>query len=926
MKDYKDTLKLPQTAFPMKAELAKREPAMLARWEAEQLYEQVQAARLAAPKFILHDGPPYANGNIHVGHASNKILKDIILKAKRLSGLQAPFTPGWDCHGLPIEHQVEKKFGKVGPKQSAAEFREKCRSYAHSQVMQQRLDFERLGVLADWQHPYITMDNSYEADTIRTLARIYQQGHIKKGYKPIHWCLDCGSSLAEAEVEYQDKTSDAITVKFKVLDENFRDARLGETYVLIWTTTPWTLPANQAVAAGPDIDYVLVASEGVGYWVAESLHEALFKDLEHQVLKRITGKALEGISLQHPFYDKVVPMILGDHVTIDAGTGFVHTAPAHGVEDYQVCQKYGIAVERTLGSNGCFAEDVPLFAGIHVSKANPLVLEALLNKQSLFKHDKLQHSYPHCWRHKTPLIFRATPQWFIRMDQLLNEVEQAALAVNFTPPEGKTRFLSMLQGRPDWCISRQRYWGVPIPFFIHKVSGELHPDTAKLMAEVAERIEKEGLEAWFGASPEAYGVASEDYDKLNDILDVWFDSGASSQCVVNHQHDFSALTYPADLYLEGSDQHRGWFQTSLLTALAAGAAVPFKQILTHGFVVDGQGRKMSKSLGNVITPQEVINQYGADILRLWVAMCDYRGEMTISPTILQQTADLYRKLRNTLRFLLANLDDFNPTQLLPMCALTELDRFMINKALDLQNQGQTALHAYQINTMVKALNQFCEAELSNCYFDVIKDRQYTSQARVLSQTALYHILHILVRLMAPILSFTADEVWQLMREKKLLAASDQKSIFTEIWYDRVSIIEPEYLDEVLFIELKIYRAGISRILDALRKNKEIGSNLDVEITLFTENPATLNILAPELKFFFISSDFKIAALRDAPIEAEALEDINAKVLIQKSTHKKCVRCWLHSEDVGQKDPLEDPELCNRCYDNVYGAGETRKFF
>ena len=948
MKDYKDTLKLPQTDFPMKAELAKREPEMLARWERENVYQEIQAVRANAPKFILHDGPPYANGNIHVGHASNKILKDIIVKAKVLSGFQAPYTPGWDCHGLPIEHQVEKKYGKVGIKQSTAEFRARCRSYAESQVAMQRVDFQRLGVLADWAHPYITMAPRYEANTIRTLAAIYQHQHIKRGYKPIYWCLDCASSLAEAEVEYQDKTSDAITVKFKVLSPEARADTALDTYILIWTTTPWTLPWNQAVAAGADIDYVLLKSEDAYYWVAAALHEAIFKDLDYQVLKSVKGSMLEGTKLQHPFYEREVPVVLGAHVSVDTGTGFVHIAPAHGLEDYEVCEKYGIEILNSVGANGCFTAAIPLFSGTHVSKANPLVIETLIQEHTLFKHAKIEHSYPHCWRHKTPLIFRATPQWFISMEHLLTPAEKAAANINFIPPEGKVRFLSMLDQRPDWCISRQRYWGVPIPFFMHKTTGALHPDTAQLMEEVAKRVESQGLEAWFSASPEDYGVASSEYEMLHDILDVWFDSGASSQCVLKNPQDFPALHYPADLYLEGSDQHRGWFQTSLLTALAADGSLPFNKILTHGFVVDGQGRKMSKSLGNVITPQEVINQYGADILRLWVAMSDYRGEMTISADILKQTSDLYRKLRNTFRFLLASLYDFNPTEHeAKFATLLKIDQWMVLKALDLQKFAQAVFgdavydddHAQQpdlfsIRGLTAKLFEFCEKDLSNIYFDILKDRLYTENSvnRRSAQTALFHILQVLVRIITPILSFTADEVWQMLRAKNLSSAnhSYSDSVFTLTWYEEIPGAKRQNLDSkepIWWKHLETLRSYINKVIDQKRKSGEIGSNLDVSIEILDVLDLGLKDYEHELKYYFICSEISvIRGDQDLP-EGFCTEYAPYYFKVEKSPYKKCSRCWHHTPDVSQRDPeYGEQELCERCYANVYGIGKPRKFF
>jgi isoleucyl-tRNA synthetase len=606
MQDYKDTLHLPETEFPMRADLAKREPGFLKAWQAQNLYHQVQAARQNAPVFMLHDGPPYATGTLHIGHAANKILKDIVIKSQVLLGRRAPYVPGWDCHGLPIEHVVEKKWGKPGQKLNAAEFRQKCREYAAEQINLQREDFKRLGGLGEWENPYITMDHAYEAEQIRTLAKIYQNGHIKKGYKPVHWCLDCASSLAEAEVEYQDKTSDSITVKYA--------SEQGS--VLIWTTTPWTLPANMAVAAGPDIIYVKVRVNEEVLIVAKALLDSVFAGESVEMIGSYTGRELAGLMLQHPFEARQVPLILGEHVTTDAGTGFVHTAPAHGVDDFNISKKYGLEPYHPVASNGCYIMGTPFFEGVHVSKANPLIIAKLQEQGALFRHEKIQHSYPHCWRHKTPLIFRATPQWFISMDKLLPQAIAAAEQVQFTPPEGKNRFMSMLKDRPDWCISRQRTWGVPIPFFTHKQTGALHPDTVGILHQVADAIGQNGLEAWFGAD-QYFGVNPADYDKATDTLDVWFDSGVSNQCVLEQRE---GLSFPADLYLEGSDQHRGWFQTSMLASVAATGRAPYRQVLTHGFLVDGQGRKMSKSLGNVVTIQEAVNEYGADIVRLWVCL------------------------------------------------------------------------------------------------------------------------------------------------------------------------------------------------------------------------------------------------------------------------------------------------------------------
>lgn len=896
-KDYKETLHLPQTDFPMKAELSKREPTWLKEWENSKLYESIQSSRANAPAFILHDGPPYANGAIHVGHAVNKILKDIVVKSQVLSGKRAPYVPGWDCHGLPIELVVEKKFGKVGVKLNAAEFRAECRKYAQSQIEQQREDFKRLGVLGDWNNYYATLQHGYEAEQIRTLAKIYKNGHIKKGAKPVHWCLDCGSSLAEAEVEYQDKVSDSIYVKFAS----------PQGQVLIWTTTPWTLPANLAVSAGPEIVYVKARVNNELFLLAEKLVEAVFPGESIEILESFTGKELAGLKLKHPFLDKEVPIILGDHVTTDSGTGFVHTAPAHGVDDFNVCKKYGIEVYNPVGSNGCYLADTPFFAGLHVSKANPAVIELLSAQGTLLRHSKITHSFPHCWRHKTPLIFRATPQWFISMEKLESVALNAANEVTFAPSEGRNRFMSMLEGRPDWCISRQRTWGVPLPLFTHKETGELHPKTEEILFAVAQAIEQNGLEAWFSASPEDFGVESAQYDKLQDTLDVWLDSGSSNQCVLKK---WPELHFPADLYLEGSDQHRAWFQASLLTALAADGEKPYHQILTHGFVVDGQGLKMSKSIGNTITPQEVINQYGADILRLWVAMSDYRGEVTISPTILQQTADLYRKIRNTLRYLLAALKDFDSSKLLALEELIEIDAFMVNLANNLQTKVHKALDQYQIRDAMSEVHLFCETELSNVYFDVLKDRLYTENEwnRCSAQTALYHILQYLMRMITPVLSFTAYEVWEELLKLNLVK---EATPFTLEWINLSDLQKIIFKDwQEAWPLLKEARADLNKQLDEMRKNKEIGSNLDVLAKLNLGQTDFLKKLvdSEELKYFFI-----VSGLRHAE-----------NTLIEISHDPKCDRCWHHQESVGKI--ASDPTLCQRCYDNINGKGEMRKYF
>lgn len=894
-KDYKETLHLPQTDFPMKAELSKREPAWLKEWEQSELYQSIQNARADAPVFILHDGPPYANGAIHVGHAVNKILKDIVVKSQVLAGKRAPYVPGWDCHGLPIELVVEKKFGKVGVKLNAAKFRAECRKYAQSQIEQQREDFKRLGVLGDWNNYYATLQHDYEAEQIRTIAKIYKNGHVKKGAKPVHWCLDCGSSLAEAEVEYQDKVSDSIYVKFASDKGN----------VLIWTTTPWTLPANLAVSAGPDIVYVKARVNNELFLLAEKLVESVFPGESIEILESFTGKELAGLKLKHPFLEKEVPIILGDHVTTDSGTGFVHTAPAHGVDDFNVCKKYGIEVYNPVGSNGCYLPDTPFFAGLHVSKANPAVIELLTEKGTLLRHSKITHSFPHCWRHKTPLIFRATPQWFISMEKLEATALAAANDVSFTPTEGRNRFMSMLEDRPDWCISRQRTWGVPLPLFTHKETGELHPKTEEILLAVANAIEQNGLEAWFGGSSEDFGVDGSQYDKLTDTVDVWLDSGASNQCVLKNSKKWPELHFPADLYLEGSDQHRAWFQASLLTALAAGDKKPYGQILTHGFVVDGQGRKMSKSIGNTITPQEVINQYGADVLRLWVAMSDYSGEIAISPTILQQTSDLYRKIRNTLRYLLAALNDFDKTKNeTPFNELIEIDAFMVQLAANLQGRVQSALNEYRIRDAMSEVHLFCEIDLSNVYFDVLKDRLYTENDwnRHSAQTTLFHILQYLIRMITPILSFTAYEVWEELKKLNLVT---EATPFTLEWSTSPLAKDLNQWQSAWPV-LKETRAQLNKQLDEMRKNKEIGSNLDVEVSLPFDSSFIQN-MQTDLKYFFIVSACNLGPLK-----------------ITISPHPKCERCWHHQESVGSI--AADPGLCQRCYDNINDKGQKRKYF
>ncbi|TNF33805.1 MAG: isoleucine--tRNA ligase [Gammaproteobacteria bacterium] len=933
MTDYKHTLNLPATDFPMKANLAQREPAMLAHWQSLDLYRRIREARQGAETFVLHDGPPYANGDIHIGHAVNKILKDMIVKSRSLAGCDAPYVPGWDCHGLPIELNVEKKVGKAGDKVSASEFRAKCREYAASQVEKQKADFIRLGVLGDWDNPYLTMDYRFEANIVRSLGRIVANGHLHKGFKPVHWCMDCASALAEAEVEYKDKTSPAIDVCFPAVDGKALCALFGvhapvhdRASLVIWTTTPWTLPANQAVAVNPALEYVLLDSGHDYLVVAEALLEPALKryGIEATVTGRCSGAAMEHLLLQHPFYARQVPVIVGEHVTTDAGTGCVHTAPGHGVDDFIVGQRYGLEVYNPVGGNGVFLPDTERFAGLHVFKANDEVLEVLTETGNLLHSEKLQHSYPHCWRHKTPVIFRATPQWFISMEQagLLPQALKAIDGVRWMPSWGRARIDAMTQNRPDWCISRQRTWGVPITLFVHKQSGELHPDTAALIEQVAQRIEQKGIDAWFDmAAEDLLGTAAADYDKVSDTLDVWFDSGVTHACVLEPRPE---LHYPAELYLEGSDQHRGWFQSSLLTAVAMNGSAPYKAVLTHGFTVDADGRKMSKSLGNVIAPQQVMKTLGADILRLWVAATDYRAEMTVSDEIFKRTADSYRRIRNTARFLLSNLAGFDPaTDALPPEQMVALDRWVMDRAARLQDELMAAYADYQFHQVYQKLHNFCVIDLGGFYLDIIKDRQYTtgadSQPRRSVQTALYHIAEALVRWMAPILSFTADEIWQCLPGQR------SESVFLETVYEalpRMAASEPmnaDYWKQVLAV-----KTAVNKEIEARRNDGVIGGGLSAEVALYVDDAlqAVLSQLGEELRFVLITSEATLKPLAEGA-NASATELPGLKVRVAATAHAKCVRCWHHRADVGSH--AQHPELCGRCVSNVEGPGETRRF-
>lgn len=930
MADYKQTLNLPATEFPMKAGLPNREPLILEHWQQIGLYQKMRdnARAQGRPAFILHDGPPYANGDIHLGHAINKILKDIILKSKTLSGFDTPYVPGWDCHGLPIELNVEKKVGKPGVKISAKEFRQACREYAAKQVEGQKAGFVRLGVTAEWDNPYLTMDFNFEADIIRTLGEIIKQGHLHKGVKPVHWCVDCGSALAEAEVEYEDKTSPAIDVRFKVIDTAaFEQATgslgQGDVSVPIWTTTPWTLPANQAVSLNPEFTYVLLQCRDEQLVLAEALYESALQryELEGEVIARFKGEKLEGLLLQHPFYERQVPIILGDHVTADAGTGAVHTAPGHGQDDFTVGLKYKLEVDNPVGGNGVFLPGTPIFEGQSVFKANPNVIEHLKEKQALLAHVDLQHSYPHCWRHKSPIIFRATPQWFVSMDQngLRSAAMKAIADTEWMPGWGQKRIENMVEGRPDWCISRQRTWGVPIPLFVHKQTGELHPDTEQLIEKVAQAVEENGIDAWFDMDAvELLGEQTDLYDKVSDTLDVWFDSGVSHACVLARR---TQLQRPADLYLEGSDQHRGWFQSSLLTSVATTGKAPYKSVLTHGFTVDEQGRKMSKSQRNGVAPEKIINTLGADIIRLWVASVDYSGEMAVSDDILKRTADPYRRIRNTARYLLSNLNDFDPaTDLVSSDEMLPLDRWALDSAYRLQQEIIAAYNKYQFHLIYQKVHNFCANEMGSLYLDITKDRQYTmkanSSARRSSQTAMYHILEALVRWIAPILTFTADELWQHLPGER------NESVLLNTWYEQLAKYDPNAeisMDD--WNEIFNVRFEVSKELEAKRNQGKIKSGLTAEIKLYANDDAykSLKKLGDELKFVFITSKVNWHSV-------DRHESPNALAIdAEASVYERCERCWHQVESVKPRADYDDTLLCDRCVDNIEGEGEQRQF-
>jgi isoleucyl-tRNA synthetase len=929
MSDYKTTLNLPSTEFPMRANLPQREPETLKRWQTQNLYELMRQSRQGLPKFILHDGPPYANGHLHCGHALNKILKDIIVKSKHLSGFDANFVPGWDCHGLPIELNVEKKIGRAGDKVSAREFREACARYAKEQMSVQAKEAERLGVVGNFKEPYATMRFDYEASVVRALGRILEQGHLQQGFKPVHWCVACASALAEAEVEYEDKTSPAIDVAFVVeapTSLNIELETATQVVIPIWTTTPWTLPANEAVAMHPSHLYDLIRIDSVIYVIAQELVAAFCQRLgvtNYQLVKTVPGQYFEHQRLSHPWLHKSVPVIMGEHVTIDTGTGCVHTAPSHGPEDYVIGCQYGLPIENLLKPNGCFQDEVAHIGGVSVWKANPLILDLLKAEGKLLSHQDLFHSYPHCWRHKTPLIFMATPQWFVMMDtaglrqKLLAEIEK----VEWLPEWGENRMRLMIEGRPDWCLSRQRSWGTPMTLFVHKETKKCHPRSLEFIELVAQRIEQSGLEAWFSLEPkELLGDEASDYEKVTDTLDVWFDSGVSHYAVLG-QSSYD-LKFPADLYLEGSDQYRGWFNSSLTTAVAMGLPAPYQSVLIHGFTVDGEGKKLSKSKGNYVELETLIQQHGADILRLWVSSTDYRYEVGISPEILQRTADAYRRIRNTARFLLSNLFDYDHSKhAVPAANMLELDQYILEKTQILQQEIIKAYDAYQFHVVYQKVLHFCAIDLGSFYLDIIKDRQYTlaknSNARRSCQTAMYHIINALCLWLAPILSFTAEEIWQY------IPSQGAESIFLGQWY--TDFPELKIVDFAVWEKLQFLRDEVNKALEIKRQQGVIGSGLAAAVDLYV-HPQDMNWLqnyASELKFLFITSACETHEHLKAPSsDTYFAQELDIDIVVKAANGEKCERCWHRHPSVGMVE--SHPSLCQRCTDNIEGVNELRQ--
>ena len=944
--NYRATLNMPDTAFAMRGDLPKREPAWAKAWSDQGLYKKLRLARQGAPLFVLHDGPPYANGNLHIGHALNKVLKDMIVKSKQLAGFDAQYIPGWDCHGLPIENAIEKLHGR---KLTRDDMQSKSRAFATEQIDQQREDFKRLGVLGDWERPYRTMDFANEAGEIRAFKRVIERGFVYRGLKPVYWCFDCGSSLAEFEIEYADKKSDTLDVAFEAADQAalakaFDLKELpGQTqsaFAVIWTTTAWTLPANQALNVHPELVYALVNTDKGLLVLAESLVEKCLEryKLKGQVVATTTGNKLGGLNFKHPLYDvhegykRFSPVYVAEYVSAQDGTGIVHSSPAYGVDDFNSCVANGLAYDDILNpvqGNGSYAEDLPLFGGMNIWKACHRIIEVLSESNRLMATYGITHSYPHCWRHKTPVIYRAAAQWFVRMDdgpgvftkdKAPKTLRQLALdaidQTNFYPENGKTRLRDMIANRPDWCISRQRSWGVPVPFFLHKDSGELHPRTMEILDQAANIVEKGGIEAWSRATAEEILGPSDapQYTKSTDILEVWFDSGSTFQHVLRGSHKDAYDRNPfhdagpeADLYLEGHDQHRGWFHSSLLLGCALYDRAPYRGLLTHGFATDGQGRKMSKSLGNVMAPQEISDKMGAEIVRLWVASTDYSGDLNIDDKILARVVDAYRRIRNTLRFLLANVSDFDPAKdSVADADLLEIDRFALSRAAQIQADILAHFKIYEFHPVVSKLQIYCSEDLGAFYLDVLKDRLYTnapkSLARRSAQTVLYRITHAMLRWMAPFLSFTAEEAWQ--------AFGTSESIFIETFSD---LGAPNAALLAKWTRIREIRDQVNKDIEALRADGKVGASLQAAVNLHvgSEDHALLASLGNDLKFVFITSQLNL----------ETGSEMLAKVSVSQDT--KCERCWHYAPDVGV-NPAH-PTLCGRCDSNLHGSGETRLF-
>ncbi len=949
MTDYKHTLNLPKTGFPMRGNLAQREPRMLERWDAEGYYERIREASAGRPTFILHDGPPYANGDIHIGHVVNKTIKDMIVKSRQLAGFDAPYVPGWDCHGLPIENKVEKTAGVPGRDLTEAEFRAACREYAAGQIDAQRAEFRRLGILGDWDRPYLTMDFANEAGIVRALGRIVAAGHVYRGVRPVYWSWGAHTALAEAEIEYHDKVSTAIDVRFRPRDpaavlERFGVADDGhDVSAVIWTTTPWTIPGNLALTVHPELEYALVEVSGAP-GVDGSERMILAADLVEscmgrwgldgaKVLGTATGARLEGLVFAHPLYERDSLLITGDYVTTEAGTGVVHTAPDHGVDDFHAARRAGLGLLDNVDDRGLFRAHVELFAGEHVMKVDAHMDEELGKRGALVHSARYEHSYPYCWRTKTPIVYRATPQWFVSMEKehLRADTMQAIAGVTWVPDWGRARIEGMIATRPDWCISRQRYWGVPICFLVHRETGEPHPETPTLIERAASAIEAGGIQAWFDMSvADALGDAPGDagdpdeWEKVTDVLDVWFDSGTSWSHVLQ-----ASDRYPADMYLEGSDQHRGWFHSSILTSVAIEKRAPYRQVLTHGFTVDAQGRKMSKSLGNVIAPQKLLKTLGADVVRLWVCSADYRGEMTVSQEILDRMSDSYRRIRNTCRYLLSAIGDFDPaSDMVAPADMLALDAWAVDRTLAVQRVVDDAYERYQFHTVYQALHNFCAVDMSSFYLDVVKDRQYTmpanSHGRRSAQSAMHRVVDAMVRWIAPVLSFTADEIWEELRRTDVARAG---IVFTETWLDTLAPLDAgaalSVADWALVVEV---RDAVSKALETLRAAGTIGGSLDASVSVHAPEPvhAVLAKLGDELRFVLITSEAALESFENAPVEAARAMTSMGTIAVdaRRMEADKCARCWHRRVDVGAH--AAHPELCGRCVGNVDGAGETRR--